>query len=212
MTFVRVIVAAASIVGAALVTGAGRQAPGELPKIGGVVNASTRTVSYRNAQALELVPAPGTEDQDIGMFALLEGTDFKDGTIEIQVAGTPRPGASAGACRADDQLRRNHAVQYASDPEYPWHRLREETPGVYESYADVEAGAWTTMKIEVEGTRARLYVNGAPQPCLIVNDIKHGARAGKIALWAHVETQAYFGPITITGADRSPVATLQGLL
>jgi hypothetical protein len=76
----------------------------------------------------------------------------------------------------------------------------------------MEAGAWTRMKIEVEGTRARLYVNGASQPCLIVNDIKHGARAGKIALWAHVEKQAYFGPITITGADRSPVATLQGLL
>jgi hypothetical protein len=224
MTFVRVIVAAASIVGAALVTGARRQAPGELPKIAGVVNASTRTVSYRGAQALELVPAPGTEDQDVGMFALLEGPDFKDGTIEIQVAGTPRAGASAGARgfigvsfrtgprgewsdmfylrptngRADDQLRRNHAVQYASDPEYPWHRLREKSPGVYESYADMEAGAWTTMRIEVDGTRARLYVNGAPQPCLIVNDIKHGVRPGKIALWAHVETQAYFGPIAVT--------------
>jgi hypothetical protein len=69
---------------------------------------------------------------------------------------------------------------------------------VYESYVDLEPGAWTTMRIEVSGTTARLYVNGAPQPCLIVNDLKHGDRAGRIALWAHVQTDAYFGPITVT--------------
>src|SRR5205814_1958866 len=31
----------------------------------------------------------------------------------------------------------------------------------YESYADVEPGAWTHLRIEVAGTRARLYVNNA---------------------------------------------------
>jgi hypothetical protein len=72
---------------------------------------------------------------------------------------------------------------YQSSPEYPWHRLRDEHPGVYESYADMEAGAWTTMRIEVEETKARLYVNGATQPCLVVNDLKNGDRAGRIALW-----------------------------
>ena len=49
---------------------------------------------------------------------------------------------------------------------------------MYESYADMEAGAWTTMRIEVAGTKARLYVNGASQPCLVVNDLKHGDRPG----------------------------------
>jgi hypothetical protein len=53
------------------------------------------------------------------------------------------------------------------------------------------------MRIEVEGTRAKLYLNGASQPCLVVNDLKHGDRAGRIALWAHVTTDAYFGPISI---------------
>ena len=61
-TAVRVIVAAASIVGAALVTGAGRRAPGELPKIACVVNARTSTVNYRGAQAWSSSPlrAPRT--------------------------------------------------------------------------------------------------------------------------------------------------------
>jgi len=219
----RLVAGVAVAIGSALAAGAS-QGPGELPRIAEMVNASTEVVAYRGVQAIKLIPAPGTEGQDLGMFALLEGPDFTDGTIEIRVAGAPRAGASAGARgfigigfrtgprgewsdmfylrptngRADDQLRRNHAVQYASDPEFPWYRLRKESPGVYESYADMEAGAWTAMKIEVEGTKARLYVNGASQPCLIVNDIKHGVRPGKVALWAHVETEAYFGSISIT--------------
>jgi hypothetical protein len=172
---------------------------------------------------VKLVPLPGAEGRDEEMLALLDGPDFRNGTIELDVAGAPRAGVPpdsrgfigisvrTGARgewsevlylrptngRAEDQLRRNHSVQYQSGPEYPWHRLREEQPGVYESYADMEAGAWTRMRIEVEGTRARLYVNGAAQPCLVVDDLKHGDRAGRIALWAHVTTDAYFGPISI---------------
>ena len=89
-------------------------------------------------------------------------------------------------------------MQYVSEPEFPWYRLRKEAPGVYESYADMEAGGWTRMKIVVAGTTARLYLNGAAQPALVVTDLKHGERPGQIALWAHVETDAYFGPVTVT--------------
>jgi hypothetical protein len=196
----------------------------ELPVVAHVVNGRTELVTYRGIRAVKLLPAPETAGKDLDMLALLAGAEFKDGTIEVAVAGAPRPGSppdSRGFIgisfrtgprgewtdvfylrptngRADDQLRRNHTVQYASDPEYPWHRLREESPGVYESYADLEPGAWTAMKIEVSGRKARLYVNGASQPCLVVNDVKHGERPGRIALWAHVETEAYFGPIVVT--------------
>ena len=99
--------------------------------------------------------------------------------------------------RADDQLRRNHSVQYVSSPEFPWERLRKETPGVYESYADLAAGAWTKIKIVVAGTKARLYINGANQPCLIVNDLKLGDVHGPIALWVGDDTDAYFANLTV---------------
>ena len=121
--------------------------------------------------------------------ALARGASMENGTLDLDVAASDTTNFLGV---------RNHAVQYASDPEFPWYRLRKESPGVYESYADMEAGAWTTMKIEVTGTKARLYVNGAAQPCLVINDLKHGDRAGRIALWAHVQTEAYFGPISIT--------------
>ena len=200
------------------------QVPPALPHVAEVVRGHTELVEYRGVRAVKLVPAPETAGKDEDMMALLDGPDFTNGTIRIDVAGAPKPGTPPdsrgfigisfrtgphGAWsdmfylrptngRTDDQLRRNHAVQYSSDPEYPWYRLRKESPGVYEAYADMEAGAWTTMKIEVQGTTARLYVNGAPQPCLIVRDLKHGERSGRIALWAHVETDAYFGPISVS--------------
>jgi hypothetical protein len=188
-----------------------------------VLNGHTETVTYRGRRALKLVPAPETAGKDEDMLALLAGPEFQSGTIEIDVAGSPRPDAPPDSrgfigisvrtgdhgewsevfylrptnARSDDQLRRNHTVQYASEPEFPWYRLRKENPGEYESYADMEAGAWTRMKIEVTDTTARLFINGAAQPCLVVNDLKHGGRPGRIALWAHVETDAYFGPISV---------------
>lgn len=84
--------------------------------------------------------------------------------------------------RADDQLQRNHAAQYVSHPDFPWERLREENPGIYESYVDLEAGGWTRIKIVVSGIKAQLYVDGAAQPCLIVNDLKLGETHGQVAL------------------------------
>jgi hypothetical protein len=195
-----------------------------LPAIAQVLNGRAEVVTYRGARAVKLVPLPAAEERDEEMLALLDGPDFHNGTIQLDVAGAPRAGVPpdsrgfigvsvrTGARgewsevlylrptngRAEDQLRRNHSVQYQSSPEYPWHRLREEHPGVYESYADMEAGAWTRMRIEVDGTKAKLYVNSGSQPCLVVNDLKQGDRAGRIALWAHVTTDAYFGPISVT--------------
>ena len=180
-------------------------------------------VSYRGRTALHLVPLPDHQGADDSMLAILGGSNFKDGTIEVNVAGMPRVGAPDDARgfigvsfrvqeggaraetiylrptngRADDQLRRNHSVQYSSDPDYPWFRLRKENPGVYESYVDLDAGAWTKMKIVVAGTKARLYVNGAAQPCLIVNDLKLGEAHGPVGLWAHVTTEAYFSGVTV---------------
>ena len=69
---------------------------------------------------------------------------------------------------------------------------------MYESYVDLDPGAWTKLRIEVSGTKARLYVNGATQPCLIVNDLKQGYTHGRIALWARVSTDAYFSNLRIS--------------
>ena len=192
-----------------------------------VINIKAEMTEYRGRRGVRLVrredQRPLTSQAGDGSLAILNGTDFKDGTIEAEIAGVPAAGAPADSrgfigiafrvaghgtkyeCfylrptngRAEDQLRRNHSVQYISYPDYPWSRLRKESPGVYESYADLEAGAWTKIKIEVAGSKAKLYVNGADQPCLIVNDLKLGESRGQIALWTTVETDAYFSNLTV---------------
>lgn len=101
--------------------------------------------------------------------------------------------------RADDQLRRNHATQYISYPDRPWFKLRKESPGVYESYADMEAGPWIRVKVEVSGKKASLYVGDSSQPALIVNDLTQ--EKGSIALWVGTDTVAHFADLRITHAD-----------
>jgi len=95
-------------------------------------------------------------------------------------------------------LQRNHSVQYICEPEFPWQRLRQETPGKYESYVDLIPGEWTPIKIEVRGDKARFYVHGSAQPTLIVNDLKHGHSKGSIALWIGPGTVAHFSNLRIT--------------
>ncbi|MEJ0056160.1 MAG: hypothetical protein WDN75_11125 [Bacteroidota bacterium] len=103
--------------------------------------------------------------------------------------------------RSSDQLRRNHSVQYVSHPDFPWFKLRKEDPGLYESYADLVAGEWTKIKIVVKGKNARLFVNRADQPCLIVNDLKRGISNGPIALWIDTGTDSYFRDLKITKSE-----------
>ena len=186
-----------------------------------LINLNVEHVPYRGRSALRLTQKD--MDSEGECIAILRNSTFKNGVIETEIAGLPREGAFEGARgfvgiafrvqpegrqfeyffirptngRADDQLRRNHSTQYCSHPDHPWFRLREESPGVYESYTDLVPGEWTLIKIVVSGVQAKLYVNGAEQPCLIVNDLKLGETQGKIALWIGAGTEAYFSTIVV---------------
>jgi len=100
--------------------------------------------------------------------------------------------------RADDQIRRNHTTQYFSFPDYPFSRLRKDEPERYESYVDLDMNEWTHMRIEVKDSTARLYINGARQPALIVNDLKLGtSQSGSVGLWTEIGTVAYFSKLKV---------------
>ena len=183
-------------------------------------------VVYKGKKAVRVTDAmePKTEGNE-DRVAVLTNTSFQDGTIEAYVSGEPGPGAFAAArgfvgiafriapdvsgfeCfylrpsngRADDQVRRNHSVQYVSFPEFPWYRLRKDSPEKYETYTDLVPGEWTKMRIEVKRNRARLFVNGVEQPTLIVNDLKRGTgAAGPIGLWIGPGTVAHFANVTVS--------------
>jgi hypothetical protein len=178
-------------------------------------NARTEVTQYRGSPAIKMeVNRPGGRES----YAVIKGSRFHNGTIEVDAAGAPGKGAAEGARgfigvnfriqadgahweniyirptngRATDQLRRNHSTQYTSYPDWPWDRLRKETPGQYESYADMVAGEWTHLRIVVHGTDASLYVGGAAQPCLLIHDLKLGDVEGPVALWIGPGTEGYF--------------------
>jgi hypothetical protein len=183
-------------------------------------NTRAEITKYHGKPGLKMVeekPGPGGT-------ATLKGLVFRDGEIDLEVSGAPSKTADPAARgfigivfriqpdgshaesfylrptngRADDQLQRNHSVQYVSPPDWTWQRLRKETPGVYESYADMQAGEWTRMRIVVHGKEAQLYVGGAAQPCLIVKDLKLGESTGGVALWIGPDTEGYFRNVRVT--------------
>jgi hypothetical protein len=155
-------------------------------------------------------------------YALVKGSHFHNGTIEVELAGKPAVNAGSGARgfigmafrlrdnryeyiylrptngRADDQVRRNHSTQYGAFPDFDYARLRKESPEKYESYVDLEPGVWAKYRIVIDGTKARLFVNGAAQPCLVVDDMKLGDSEGAVALWVGPGTEGYFANLKIT--------------
>jgi hypothetical protein len=186
-------------------------------------NVSIKQVNYQGRDAIQVLAAPDAANAT--SFAVVKDSRFRDGTIEVDLAGKPAAGAGGGARgfigiafrlqedgkyeylylrptngRADDQVRRNHSTQYSSHPDFDFARSRQEAPEKYESYVDLQPGVWTRYRIEVQGTKARLYVNGAEQPCLIVDDMKIPPREGQVALWVGPGTEGYFANLKITNA------------
>jgi hypothetical protein len=184
-------------------------------------NVSIAQTNFKGRSAVQIVATPDAANAT--SYAVVKDASFRDGTIEVDLAGQPAAGTFAGARgfigiafrlgadgsyeyiylrptngRADDQVRRNHSTQYSSYPTFGFGESRKEAPEKYESYVDLQPGVWTKYKIEVEGPKARLYVNGTEQPCLIVDDMKLQPRSGGVALWVGPGTEGYFANLKIT--------------
>jgi hypothetical protein len=179
-------------------------------------------VDYQGKRAIKVVEDGQVPNGEA--YAIVKGAQFHNGEIEVELAGRPASGADAGARgfigiafrvqdgqfeyvylrptngRADDQVRRNHSTQYGSHPKFSFAELRQQSPERYESYVDLEVGVWTHFRITVDGTKAHLYVHGAAQPCLIVNDLKRGDSSGGVALWIGPGTAGYFTGLKIQAA------------
>ena len=184
-------------------------------------NVAIAQTNFKGQSAIQVIATTGAANAS--SYAVVKDAVFRDGTIEVDLAGQPAAGAEGGARgfigiafrlqadgryeyiylrptngRADDQVRRNHSTQYSSHPDFSFAESRQQAPEKYESYVDLQPGVWTKYRIEVEGRKARLYVHGAEQPCLIVNDLKLEPREGGVALWVGPGTEGYFSNLKIT--------------
>ena len=100
--------------------------------------------------------------------------------------------------RADDQLRRNHTIQYFSYPGNTFGRLRKEANGLYETYADIGLNEWIDVRIEFQDEKAVLYINKQKSPSFIVNKMLGTSKKGSIALWVEIGTIGYFKDLKVT--------------
>ncbi len=144
-------------------------------------------------------PAVGSH---IGL-ALVQDVTFSEGTLEIDLrgGGTERAsflGVAFGVADAktfeavyfrpfrfadDDPDARRHAVQYVAWPEYTWEKLRQDKPGVYEAAIQPvpNPAGWFHARIEVTPHKVSVSIDGATQPCLVVDRL--GRREGAVGLW-----------------------------
>lgn len=154
----------------------------------------------------EIVPLSDSGKEGISLTGItwLKGVTFTEGTIDIDLRGKDVPQKSFIGIAfhavdtaiydgiyfrpfnflATDPVRRIHAVQYTSEPDYPWHRTREEMNGIYEKAVNPAPNPndWFHATIVVKGNEVNVYVNHSPTPSLTVK--KLNARTdGMLGIW-----------------------------
>lgn len=184
-----------------------------------------KIVSMKGEKVVRVVKDSTMKEADEPTFVKIKNTNFKNGSIEVDVLSRLLPTASPtdrgfiGLSfriddmnskfesiyirptngRAEDQVRRNHSIQYFSYPDFKYDRLRKEDPEKYESYADMGLNEWITLKIELKGNQAKLFLNKNKYPSLIVKDLKHGPNEmGTVGLFVDVGTEGYFRNLKIS--------------
>jgi hypothetical protein len=171
-------------------------------------------VDVKGKRALKLSEGPG-----MGVV-WLDGYDFANGVIEIDLLGRSQPvqGSFLGVAfrvvdaqthdavyfrpfnfRAADPDRHSHSVQYVSDPQWPWQTLRSEHPGEYEKpvVPEPDGDEWFHVRIVVERPKVTVFVNGGSTPCLVVKELSDRSH-GSVGLWVGEGSGGHFANLRVT--------------
>ena len=178
-----------------------------------VAGRTTSIVDIKGKHALEV-----SEAQGVGLV-WLDGYDFANGVIELDILGRSKPvqGSFVGIAfhvvdgqtheavyfrpfnfRAADSAAHSHAVQYVSDPEWTWYKLRSERPGRYEAAVvpEPDGDEWFHVRVVVARPKIEVFVNGAAEPCLIVEEL--GPRThGSIGVWVGNGSGGHFANLRV---------------
>ena len=139
---------------------------------------------YMNEKSLYLVEG----------VAHLKDVDFENGVIEVDVAAHGNAGFAGVVFRY--QPGGDHEEIYIRPHKSGPPDVLQHTPVVhgsaawqlysgpgYTAEAYVPTNRWVHLKIVVSGEKAEVFLNGAPEPDLIVTDLKNGISKGSIGLW-----------------------------
>jgi len=173
-----------------------------------------QTVAQENGRSIIRLDAkPGDG------FAIVQGPPFSEGTIDLLVRGEDVAQQSfVGVAwniqndstyeavylrpfnfRTPDTARAKRAVQYVSQPAYPWQKLRAETPGKYEKpvLPIPDPNGWVPLRLVITPTQVSVYANGGAEPDLVVQRLGE-AKAGPIGLWVGNGSRGDFAELKVT--------------
>ena len=164
------------------------------------IKAVNRTISFYedHADAIEM-----NEKDDDGL-GLLEDIEFDQGVIEVELLGEIKPGRSFIGIAfniqndstyeaiyfrpfnfiAEEQIRKDHMVQYIFHPEFSWRKLREERTGEFENEITdpPNPDAWFKAILKISDSTVKVYVNDISTPVLTIDRLT-STKSNTIGLW-----------------------------
>lgn len=73
---------------------------------------------------------------------------------------------------------------------------------MYEAAAPVGLNEWITMRIEVTGEKAELFINDAKYSNFIVPKMLGKTTTGSIGLWVDIGTEGYFKDLKVSRSTK----------
>ncbi len=150
--------------------------------------------------------------------AVLKGLEFENGVIEVDMAAST------------DRARSYPGITFRSQPGGKWERfyIRPHRSALYgdvlqyvaafngvdswQFYSGYGATApavipvnqWIHVKIEVSGSRARVFLGNSAQPALVIPRLKHGQSRGTIGVMGPADGTAYFSNFSYRAGNQLP--------
>jgi hypothetical protein len=157
-------------------------------RLGGLDDFENGTIEVKMYSQLQNPPPYSGVAGFIGIFFRVNQDDSAFEGIYVR----PKVG------RANNQQYRNHAVQYFSYPHYKFDTLRKIAPFKYEGSAPVALNEWITMRIEVSGETAEMFINDLKYSSFIVDKMLGKNKKGGIGLYVDIGTIGYFRDLKVT--------------
>jgi len=144
--------------------------------------------------------------------AFLPDVMFVDGVIEYDIAVDGSRSYPGIRFRARDRFNyenfyirphvpgRPDAMQYtaAFNGVAAWQLYSG--PG-FTAAVDIPTGEWIHVRLEIAGNRARVFYGDDPEPALLIDDLKHPAAPGSVAISSRRDRSACFANFSVTGTD-----------
>ena len=151
-------------------------------------------------------------------IGIIEDLEFEKGIIEIELLGENNPGKSFIGIAfniqnndtyeavyfrpfnfvAEEQIRKEHMVQYIYHPEFTWRKLRSERTGIFEKGIRIppDPEDWFKVSIHIKENNIEVYVNDLSEPSLTVDRLS-STRSKKIGVWSGYGSSGRFKNLII---------------